>query len=229
MLRRVTVSLLLLAAVLLLTGYAALRWQLHDPHPALQLPPGTLAIRDARIYVSPDDPPLDHASILIRDGRIAAVGPQIDIPAGTPTLPCVQCIVTAGFWNAHVHFTERHWAFNAFRPAAPLEAHLQSMLTSRGFTTVVDVGSNPYDTVSLRRRIETGQLLGPFIYSALAAQYPPHGIPFYLRNTLPKPLQKFMPQPATPLRKPPPTRKPTSLAEPTSSNSSPAPTSSATT
>jgi len=198
MLRRIAIFTLIVLVAILLTGYAILQWEDHDRHPALQLPTGTLAIRDAKIYVSPEQPPLEHASILIRDGRIAAVGPNIDIPATTPTVACDHCVVTAGFWNNHVHFTEPHWVGAAFKPAAQLESHIQTMLTSRGFTTVVDVGSNPYDTVSLRRRIETGELLGPSIYSALAAQYPPHGIPFYLRNTLPKPLQLLMPQPDTP-------------------------------
>jgi len=198
MLRRLALSAFVLILAICIAAFAVLRWEDHDRHPTLQLPTGTLAIRDVKVYVSPDQPPLEHASILIRDGRIAAVGPNIEIPAGTQILACDHCIVTAGFWNAHVHFTERHWVGAAFKPAAELERHLQTMLTSRGFTTVVDVGSNPYDTVSLRRRIETGQLLGPYIYSALAAQYPPHGIPFYLRDTLPKPLQLLMPQPNTP-------------------------------
>jgi imidazolonepropionase-like amidohydrolase len=198
MLRRIALFLVVLLVAIVLAGYFAQRWMLHNPHPPLSLAQGTLAIRDAKIYVSPDSPPIDHGSILIRDGRIVAVGANIDIPAGTPLLPCDHCVVTAGFWNAHVHFTEPHWSGAAFKPAPALEAHLQDMLTSHGFTTVVDVGSNPFDTVSLRRRIETGDLLGPFIYTAGAAQYPPHGIPFYIREHAPKLLQRFMPQPDTP-------------------------------
>jgi imidazolonepropionase-like amidohydrolase len=198
MLRRLVTLAIALVVFLLLAGYSLLRWEDHDPHPPLTLPTDTLAIRNAKIYTSPDSPPIDDGSILIRDGRIVAVGANIDIPAGTPLLPCDHCVITAGFWNAHVHFTEPHWSGAAFKPAPALEAHLQDMLTSRGFTTVVDVGSNPFDTVSLRRRIETGDLLGPFIYTAGAAQYPPHGIPFYIREHAPKLLQRFMPQPDTP-------------------------------
>jgi hypothetical protein len=43
-----------------------------------------------------------------------------------------------------------------------------------------------------------GEILGPRIYTAGAAQYPPNGIPYYLRDTLPKWLLWFLPQPATP-------------------------------
>jgi len=62
----------------------------------------------------------------------------------------------------------------------------------------VDVGSNLRDTIPIRRRIESGELLGPAIYTAGSAQYPPNGIPYYLKDTLPWFLLKLMPQPATP-------------------------------
>jgi imidazolonepropionase-like amidohydrolase len=181
-----------------LAFYALAVYPLHNPHPPLQLPTTTLAIRDARVYLSPDEPPQDHANILIRNGRIAAVGHTINIPADAQLIPCNACTVTAGFWNVHVHFTERKWSNAAYQPAAILNAQLADMLTSRGFTTVADLGSNLADTVSLRRRIETGTLLGPHIYTAGAAQYPPHGIPFYLRDTLPWFILRLMPQPDTP-------------------------------
>ncbi len=70
-------------------------------------------------------------------------------------------------------------------------------LTSRGFATVVDLGSDLRVTVSLRRRIETGDLSGPFIYTAGSAIYPDKGIPFYLRDSLPNYVLKLMPQPST--------------------------------
>jgi imidazolonepropionase-like amidohydrolase len=71
------------------------------------------------------------------------------------------------------------------------------MLTSRGFTTVVDLGSDLRVTVSLRRRVESGSLKGPYIYTAGSALYPENGIPFYIRDTLPKYLLRLIPQPST--------------------------------
>jgi imidazolonepropionase-like amidohydrolase len=85
-----------------------------------------------------------------------------------------------------------------WKPAAELNAGLADMLLSRGFTTVVDLGSNPAGTIALRRRIERGELNGPFIYTAGTPLYPPHGIPYYLRGTVPWWLLKTMPQPETP-------------------------------
>jgi imidazolonepropionase-like amidohydrolase len=198
MLRRLLIVAVALLALAAGVGYALVIWPMHDPHPAEAIGHGTFAIENARLYVSPDDPPIERGSILVRDGRIVAVGQNIAIPAEAEVLPCDHCVVSAGFWNNHVHFTEPHWINAAFASSAKLNPLLSEMLTSRGFTTVVDVGSDPRVTLSLRRRIEEGDLLGPKIYSALAAQYPPQGIPFYLRNTLPPFLQKQMPQPATP-------------------------------
>jgi hypothetical protein len=72
------------------------------------------------------------------------------------------------------------------------------MLTSRGFTTVVDTGSNSIDTLPIRRRIESGELSGPFIYTAGPVLYPPHGVPYYIRENVPGWLLFFMFQPDTP-------------------------------
>jgi imidazolonepropionase-like amidohydrolase len=189
-------------ALLVLGGaifYVLAFYPLRNPHPVLLLPHATLVIRGARVYPSPDSAPLDDATILIRDGRIAAVGDaKLVVPADATPVPCERCVVTAGFWNAHVHFTERKWANSEWAGAGRLDGQLADMLTSRGFTTVVDTGSNLRDTIPIRRRIETGNLRGPFIYTAGAAQYPPHGIPYYLRDTLPKWLLLLLPQPASP-------------------------------
>ena len=130
---------------------------------------GTLAIENAKIYVSPDAPPIESGTIVIQDGRITAVGADIPIPSGAQIIPCDHCVVTAGFWNAHVHFTEAKWAGADWQPAAKLNAQLADMLTSRGFTTVVDVGSNLRDTIPIRRRIEAGELWAEDLHGGFGA------------------------------------------------------------
>ena len=71
------------------------------------------------------------------------------------------------------------------------------MLTHSGFTTVVDLGSDIRSTSALRRRIESGEVSGPRIYTAGLPLYPPAGIPYYLSD-LPPPLLAALPQPSTP-------------------------------
>jgi imidazolonepropionase-like amidohydrolase len=198
MLRRLIVGGIAVFCAIAVVFYGLAIWPLRDPHPRPYMASGFLAIRSARIYPSPDDPPIDDATVLMRDGRIVAVGPDVSVPADARIIPCHHCVVTAGFWNTHVHFTEAKWLLSDWKSAATLNAQIADMLTSRGFTTVVDAGSDLRGTLPLRRRIESGELLGPRIYTAGAAQYPPEGIPFYLRESLPRYMLHFMPQPATP-------------------------------
>ena len=173
-------------------------WPRRVAHPPLRLGTGTLIIQHARIYTSPKEPPIPDGSILIVNGQIAAVGSGIAAPQGATELPCDHCVVTAGFWNAHVHFTEPKWSGAEWKSSTNLNAQLADMLTSRGFTTVVDTGSNLNDTLPIRRRIERGELAGPLIYTAGGPLYPPHGIPYYVRDNLPRWVLFFFSQPDTP-------------------------------
>jgi imidazolonepropionase-like amidohydrolase len=156
-----------------------------------------LAIVDAKVYSSPTAQPLSHATILIRSGKIVGVGQHVAVARGVRTLSCSECVVFAGFWNAHVHFTEQKWVDAAHQPADKLTLQLQQMLTLSGFTTVVDTASDPANTIALRQRIERGEVNGPHIYTAGAALYPPHAIPIYLKD-LPPEIRARLPQPDSP-------------------------------
>ncbi|HZP04099.1 MAG TPA: amidohydrolase family protein [Terracidiphilus sp.] len=195
-LRRVLVSILVIAALFAIAVWLIEFYPRRDPHPPLRLGQSTLAIEHARIYTSPMDPPIADGTVLIHDGRIMAVGANVAVPSDAKLIACDHCVVTAGFWNAHVHLTEPKWNFAEFKSAATLNAQLADMFLARGFTTVVDLGSNPANTIAVRRRIERGELNGPLIYTATAALYPPHGIPYYLHA--PAWQAALMPQPDTP-------------------------------
>jgi len=191
--RFLAVAVFVAAVVIWVLAY----WPRRVAHPPLKLATGTLAIEHARIYTSPAEPSIPDGTVLIVNGRIAAVGADVSVPQNATVLPCNHCVVTAGFWNAHVHFTQPKWAMAEWKSEKNLNAQLADMLTSRGFTTVVDTGSNPMDTLPIRRRIESGELAGPFVYTAGPAIYPPHGIPYYVRDSAPRWLQFLMYQPAT--------------------------------
>ena len=195
---RVFSLFLIFMAVCVVAIWALEVYPRHGSHPPLKLAQGLLAIEHARIYISPSDPPIDDGTVLVRDGLIAAVGKQIDVPASATIVPCDHCVVTAGFWNAHVHFTEPKWTMAQWKSAATLDAQLADMFLSRGFTTVIDLGSNPADTLAIRRRVEKGELTGPYIYTAGTALYPPHGAPFYLRESMPFWIVALLPKPETP-------------------------------
>lgn len=157
-----------------------------------------IVIRGAKIYTAPDTEPIANGVIVVREGRIAAVGArdEVQVPAGNTASNC-SGIVTAGFQNSHVHFTEEKWSRAPGQDAAQLERNLTGMLTRYGFTTVVDTASDVENTAALRKRVEQHEIRGPRILTAGWALYPPNGIPFYLSSLPPEVLQQLR-QPATP-------------------------------
>jgi imidazolonepropionase-like amidohydrolase len=154
-------------------------------------PEGAMLLEAARLYVSPEAPAIDGAAVLFVDGRIVAAGPADGVPKrGARRLDaCGGGIVTAGFQNSHVHFTEPKFADAASRPAAELAAAMTEMLNRWGFTTVVDTASLLENTAALRARVDAGEIPGPRILTAGAGLYPKDGIPIYLRDLPPEILE----------------------------------------
>lgn len=159
-----------------------------------------LVLTGATIYSSPTDPPIVNGVIVVRDGKIAEVGRADSVKwSGEATvLKCDGMFITAGFQNSHAHFSEDKWQGADKKQAAELERQLVDMLTRFGVTTVVDTGSMLQNTVALRARIESGELKGPRILTAGGPLYPPNGIPFYLKDTLPPDIVAQLSMPATP-------------------------------
>ena len=145
-----------------------------------------LAIVDARVYPAPDAAPIEHGTVLVRDGRIAAVGPAatVAVPAQATVIDGKGRFVTAGFWNSHVHILAVPLREVATRPASELDAALATMLTRWGFTTVFDIASLNGSARALRKRIEAGEVTGPAILTVDAPFFPKDGTPIYVRALL---------------------------------------------
>lgn len=160
--------------------------------------PSAWALKAARLYVAPDAAPLDHGVVLVRDGKIAAVGgSESPAPDGTPLSECSGGIVAAGFQNSHVHFIDEAFTGARDRPAAALEQALSSMLTRYGYTTVVDTTTfDRGNSLALRARVASGEVRGPRILTVGLPLFPPNGIPAYLSH-LPQALRDRLPQPGT--------------------------------
>jgi imidazolonepropionase-like amidohydrolase len=141
----------------------------------------SLALTGCKVYASPDAVPLLDAVVVTASGRVTAVGGRSDVqvPGDARVIDCGGKTVVAGFWNSHVHFTEAAWRNAATAPAAALEGPMREMLTRWGFTTVWDIGSNPDDSLALRRRIRSGEIAGPDILLA-GNIFPKGGHPVYL-------------------------------------------------
>lgn len=143
-----------------------------------------LAIVGARIYPSPDAAPLEDATILLRDGRIAAIGSraQVALPKSAKVIDAHGLFATAGFWNSHIHLISPPYHLPAEQPAAALSAALREQYTRWGFTTLFDVGSLPGDVLALRGRIGRGEVIGPRLLTVDMPFYPEHGTPIYVRD-----------------------------------------------
>jgi len=126
---------------------------------------GDLALTGARIYLSPIDPPLENGSIVMRDGLILSVGPSstIEIPRSATVIDCKGLVITAGFWNSHVHILSPALLRAHDSGVKELDQRLDTMFNRWGFTTVFDIASVLDNTLTLRHRIESGELRGPRI------------------------------------------------------------------
>ncbi len=141
-----------------------------------------IACVGGKVYPSPTTPAIENAVLLIEDGRISTVATQsqvkYDLPQSAQRLNCKGKVIVAGFWNSHVHF-EAGWQDAANVPPSKLEAHIQEMLIRWGVTTVWDLGSQPNNTMTIRRMVEAGDISGPKILMA-GDIFPKNGHPVYL-------------------------------------------------
>jgi len=72
-----------------------------------------------------------------------AVGPTatIKVPPGATVIDCKDLVVTAGFWNSHIHILAPGLLHAEKLSAAEVTSQLQEMFTRWGFTTVFDIAS----------------------------------------------------------------------------------------
>ena len=113
-----------------------------------QVPPemqGTYAIVGARLIDGTGKAPLENATVVVRDGRIAAAGTE-PAPAGMPVVHAEGKSLLPGLWEMHTHYSGVE-----FGPA----------LLAAGVTTARDCGGELEFLTSVRRKIDKEHALGP--------------------------------------------------------------------
>jgi imidazolonepropionase-like amidohydrolase len=109
---------------------------------------GAFAIAGATVIDGTGAAPIADAVVIVRNGRIAAVGPrsQVTVPRGTATIHGTGKTLLAGLWEMHTHFSGVE-----FGPA----------LLAAGITTARDCGGEFDYLVAQRDAIDKRNALGP--------------------------------------------------------------------
>jgi imidazolonepropionase-like amidohydrolase len=142
-----------------------------------------IAVVGAKLFPSPDAPPIEDAVILIEGDRITRVGPRgsTPVPDSYRVIDETGHSITAGFWNSHVHLTTPVLLTATAASDTALQRELEKDFTRWGFTTIFDLASTTAIAAEVKSRIETGRVLGPRLLSVGEPFYPPAATPIYAR------------------------------------------------
>ena len=93
-------------------------------------------------------PPIPNGTVIVADGRIAAVGPssRVAIPPQATVVRAAGKTVMPGLWDMHAHFEQVEWG---------------PIYLAAGVTTVRDVGNEMEFIAAVRDAVASGQGLGP--------------------------------------------------------------------
>src|SRR6185503_20801530 len=109
---------------------------------------GTFALVGGRVIDGTGRAPLGDATVLVRAGRIAAVGPRdsVSIPTGTRVIDVRGKTILPGLCDMHGHVSQIEWG----------PAYLAA-----GVTTVRDMGGEARFLTAFRDAVKAGRGLGP--------------------------------------------------------------------
>jgi hypothetical protein len=127
---------------------------------ALQAQTPPLVITDVTLIPMDRERTIPGQTVLVRDGRIEAVGPaaRIAVPAGATVIEGRGKFLMPGLAEMHAHVP----------PGNPTDEQLQDILflyIANGVTTIRGMLGAPYQ-IALKQRIASGELLGPRFFPA---------------------------------------------------------------
>ncbi|HKY59680.1 MAG TPA: amidohydrolase family protein [Gemmatimonadota bacterium] len=121
-----------------------------------------VALTHVQVVDGTGAPPAADRTIVIEDGRIAAVGPagEVEIPSGAEVLDLPGHTVIPGFVGLHDH---TFYTTAGRRVQSTFSA--PRLYLAGGVTTIRTTGSyHPYSELSLKRAIDAGETPGPRIH-----------------------------------------------------------------
>jgi imidazolonepropionase-like amidohydrolase len=121
---------------------------------------GTLAIRNVTVISMAAPAPMAGATVLVRDGRIAAVGTTVPVPAGTTVIDGTGKYLLPGLSDMHTHLLSD--GGEVHDSAGPAEI---GVMLANGITTARLMIGTPEQLV-LRRAVAQGSVVGPQLWVA---------------------------------------------------------------
>ena len=118
-----------------------------------------IALTNVRVVDGTGAAPRESQTIVIRDGRIAEVGPsaQVRAPQGAQVMDLRGHTVIPGIVGMH-----NHTFYTTSNRQAQISTTAPLMYLASGVTTIRTTGSyHPYSEVNLKRNIEQGRQAGP--------------------------------------------------------------------
>jgi imidazolonepropionase-like amidohydrolase len=118
-----------------------------------------IALTNVRVVDGTGAPPVAGQTVLIQDGRIAAVGPSATLrpPAGAEILDLAGHTVIPGIVGMH-----NHTFYTTPARQVQISFSAPRLYLGSGVTTIRTTGSyHPYSEINLKRAVETGRAAGP--------------------------------------------------------------------
>lgn len=129
-------------------------------HAQRDIPEGVAVLSGARVVTMSGDEVIENADVVIRNNRIAEVGPsgQVQVPDGANEIDVTGKTIVPGFVDTHAHM----W------PAWGIHKNQVWMYLANlayGVTTTRDPQTSTTDVVTYGDLVEAGEMLGPRVYS----------------------------------------------------------------
>jgi hypothetical protein len=121
-------------------------------------PQGTVVLRGARVVTMKGTEVIENADVVVRNNRIASVGPRGAAPADARVIDVTGKTITPGFVDPHAHMWNL-WGLHWSRPWIYL-ANL-----AYGVTTTRDPQTATTDVLTYGDQVEAGNMPGPRVYS----------------------------------------------------------------
>ncbi len=124
------------------------------------IPSGTAVLRGARVITMKGHEIIEDADIVIRNNRIAAVGRrgEVPVPEGAEIIDVSGRTVVPGYVDTHAHMWPSWGIHND-------QVWMYLANLAYGVTTTRDPQTATTDVLAYADRVESGQILGPRIYS----------------------------------------------------------------